>query len=151
MTTANVQQSAQEASQYATFHVGDLLLGLPIHLVQEINRHLEVTSVPHAPNHVRGVINLRGEVVTVVNLAAILGLPVQDITCQTRNVIIHWHDQLIGLVVDQIADIQSIPPDKILPPPGNIRGVEGRFFRGVHAMDEDIIVLLSIQEALAVD
>ena len=151
MTTAKLTQPLQEASQYATFYVGELLLGLPIHIVQEINRHLDVTSVPHAPKYVSGVINLRGEVVTVVNLAAILGLPVNDITCRTRNVVIHWHDQLIGLVVDQISDIQSIPPDKILPPPSNVRGVEGRFFRGVHAMKQDIIVLLSIQEALAVD
>jgi len=151
MTLASLKQPVIESSQYATFYVGDLLLGLPIHLVQEINRHLDVTSVPHAPNYVRGVINLRGEVVTVVNLAAILGLPVDGATCDSRNVIIHWHDQLIGLVVDQIADIQSIPPDKILPSPSNVRGVEGRFFKGVYVMDGEIIVLLSIQEALAVN
>ena len=97
-----------EAVQHVSFHVGDILLGLPIHQVQEINRHLEVTTVPHARSSICGVINLRGDVVSVVDLRKVLGLDPAELTSRSRNVIIHHEDELIGLMVDDVADIMSI-------------------------------------------
>ena len=137
-----------DVPQIATFHVGNLLLGVHIDVVQEINRQLDVTRVPHAPETVLGVINLRGEVVTVVDIRTLLNMPKREITDQCRCVVIHSQDELVGVLVDRVADILSIPQDEIDPAPANIDGVEGRFFQGVHALDNGVVVLLDVEQLL---
>ena len=135
--------------QFATFYVGHMLLGVDIRVVQEINRQSEITQVPHAPDYVRGVINLRGEVATVVDLRSILGLPASDTSRQTRNLIVHHHGEAIGLLVDRISDILTLRDDEINPPPTNVDGVDGRLMSGVCTLDSEIVVLLNIDEVLA--
>lgn len=135
--------------QLATFYVDELLLGMEIDQVQEINRHLDITEIPDAPPNLRGVINLRGDVVTIVDMRSILGLPRQDISDSSRNVVIQSHDEQIGLLVDRIADIVNVDPEEIEPAPANIDGVGGRFFRGVYTMPDSILVLLDVEEALS--
>jgi purine-binding chemotaxis protein CheW len=154
LTTADAIETPPtdgDSIQIATFYLDSLLLGLQINQVQEINRQLEVTSVPHAPSFVKGVINLRGEVVTVVDLRQVLGLPSAEITDDCRNVIIHHRGELVGLLVDQIADILTIESREIDPPPSNVGSVEGKFFRGVHSTDDEIVVILDVDAALDTD
>ncbi len=149
-TTIEPKRAATSKTlQIATFYVDNLLLGLQINQVQEINRHFEVTAVPQSPGFVRGVINLRGEVVTVVDVRQVLGLPPAELTKSSRNVVIHFGGELVGLMVDQIADILTIDSSDIDSPPANIGGVEGRFFKGVHTTERDIVVILDVDEALA--
>jgi purine-binding chemotaxis protein CheW len=135
--------------QFATFYVGRMLLGVDIRVVQEINRQSEITNVPHAPEYVRGVINLRGEVATVVDLRTILGLPKTERSRQTRNLIVHHRGESIGLLVDRISDILTLRADEIDPPPTNVDGVAGRLMSGVCTLDSEIVVLLDIDEVLA--
>lgn len=142
----NVDSTEQ---QYATFYVGELLLGVDIRQVQEINRQLTVTDVPHAPECVRGVINLRGEVTTVMDLRTILGLPGTEITRDTRNLIVNCNEESIGLLVDGISDILTLRSSQIDPPPTNVNGIQGRFFSGVHTLDSEIVVILNIEEVLS--
>ena len=123
--------------QYATFHVGNLLLGVDIRQVQEINRQLEVTDVPQAPKSVRGVINLRGEVTTVIDLRTILGLEQTEVTRSSRNLIVNSKGESIGFLVDKISDIVALKSDQISPAPTNIKGVQGRYFIGVHSLDKE--------------
>src|SRR5262245_12783505 len=106
--------------QYATFYVGPVLLGVDIRIVQEINRQSEITEVPHAPSHVRGVINLRGEVATIVDLRTMFGLSRISTTRESRNLIVHSRGEAIGLLVDQISDILTLRADEVGPPPANI-------------------------------
>ncbi len=134
--------------QFATFYVGNILLGVDIRQVQEINRQLSVTEVPHSPDYVRGVINLRGEVTTVVDLRTILGLPHEDMGREGRNLIVNSQGESIGLLVDRISDILTLRSDQISPPPSNVDGVQGRFLSGVHTLDSEILVILNIEEAL---
>lgn len=149
-TTAVAEKSADVSErQYATFYVGDILLGIDIHQVQEINRQLNVTHVPHAPECVRGVINLRGEVTTVIDLRTILGLPETEVTQKTRNLIVHSQGEAVGLLVDGISDILTLRSDQISPPPTNVDGVQGRFFSGVHTLESEIVVILNLQEVLS--
>jgi purine-binding chemotaxis protein CheW len=134
--------------QLASFYVGDHLLGLDIYHVQEINRQFDITSVPHAPDYVRGVLNLRGEVVTAIDLRRILGLQSVPISAATRNLIVHHRGELVGVLVDRIADILSIPRDGVLPPPSNVIDVDNRFIEGVYTLDNDIVVILDVDEVL---
>jgi len=134
--------------QLATFYVDDLLLGLEIYQVQEINRLLDVTTVPHSPKEVLGVINLRGEVVTVVNLRTVLGIEAKAMTPESRNLIVSHDGELIGLCVDRIADILSLSSEDMMPAPTNISAVDGRFFTGVFTLDNEIIARLNLFEVL---
>ncbi|MBX3424639.1 MAG: purine-binding chemotaxis protein CheW [Pirellulales bacterium] len=135
--------------QFATFYVGDILLGIDIRYVQEINRQLAVTRVPHAPPEVRGVINLRGDVATVIDLRRVLDLPPAELTRDSRNLIVNFDGESIGLLVDRISDILTISEDQIEPPPANVSGLDGRLLAGVHTMKSSIVVLLDIEQALS--
>ncbi len=140
--------SEPSAKQYATFYVGDLLLGVDIHQVQEINRQLDVTSVPGAPDFVRGVINLRGDVATVVDLRTLLGLAETEKTRDTRNLIVHSGGEAIGLWVDRISDILEVSDHEINPTPTNLDGIDNRFFIGVYLLETELVVLLDIDQLL---
>lgn len=143
------RRKAARELQLTTFYVGELLLGIDIDRVQEINRLLDVTAVPRSPDFVRGVINLRGEVVTVVDLRALLGLPKTESTRLTRNMIIKNGDELIGMWVDRISDIVSMREDDLALPPSNVNGIDGRFFKGVYTMEKEILVVLNLSELLS--
>ena len=126
-----------------------MLLGIDIRHVQEINRQLEVTRVPHSPAEVRGVINLRGDVATVIDLRRLLELPPTEVTRESRNLIVNLEGESIGLLVDRISDILTIHEDQIEPSPANVRGIDGRLLTGVHALKSSIVVLLDIEEVFS--
>jgi purine-binding chemotaxis protein CheW len=134
--------------QYTTFYVGDLLLGVDIDVVQEINRQVDVTPVPNSSEHVRGVINLRGEVATVIDLRCVLGLPPSSDSSDTRNLIVHSQGEAIGLCVDRISDILTVATDEVSPPPANVGGIDGRYMLGVYTLDKEIVVLLDVEKVL---
>lgn len=148
-TLETPQTVGAREQQFATFFVGDLLLGVDIRLVQEINRQLDITPVPNAPSHVRGVINLRGEVATVIDLRRVLGLPPAEETRDTRNLIVHSQEEAIGLLVDKISDILTLRPEDVASPPSNIKGIDSRYFRGVHNRGSQIVVLLDVEQVLS--
>lgn len=150
LTLEKKTRLASREVEYATFHVGDLLIGIDIRQVEEINRHLRLTPVPQAPDCVRGVINLRGEVVTVVDLRTILGLEPVDTTRSSRNVIVNSHDERIGMLVDSVADVVTVDSAKVAPPPANVSGIDGKFFQGVFRLEKELLVVLNVQAALAV-
>lgn len=150
MSTATKEEHEVLATemQFATFYVGEVLLGIDIRKVQEINRQLDVTDVPHSPKYVRGVINLRGEVATVIELRTLLGLPAAEVTRESRNLIVHSQSESIGFLVDRISDIMTLRADEIGPPPANIEGIQRRFLKGVHTLEREILVIIDIEEVL---
>ncbi len=137
--------------EIATFYIGDILMGVDIQKVQEINRHVDMTPVPHAPACVRGVINLRGDVVTVVDLRTVLELEPAEINETSRNMIAKAGDEQIGLLVDRIADVVKLTRKEIEPPPANISGIDGRFFDGVYKMQSELLIILNAEEILSAD
>ena len=134
--------------QLVTFYVGELLLGAEIQYVEEINRQVDLTPVAHAHESVRGVMNLRGEVVTVLDLRSILGLGRTETTKSTRNVIVNAGGESIGLLVDRIADVVNAQWSEIKPPPANLTGVDGRFLQGVYELEHELLAVLDIAEVL---
>lgn len=128
--------------ELATFYVADLLLGIPIRGVEEISRHCTITPVPGAPAAVRGVMSLRGEVVTVLDLGVVLGLGKTIFTKQTRNVIVHAGGERIGLLVDRVADVVQATTADLLPPPANMGSADGRMFQAVYRMENELLVLV---------
>lgn len=146
MTAATAIECKEQ--EYATFYVGNALLGLDICQVQEINRNLSVTRVPHASPSIRGVINLRGDVVTVLNLRRILNLGPAEDTRQTRNIIVQAGDEKIGLIVDQLSDVVTTSTDCIEAVPTHLGDIDNRFFTGVYKLEHDLLLLLNVEEII---
>jgi len=153
MTTATLTTTAKstrsEPVQLATYYVADMCLALDIGLIQEIIRDVKVTRVPHAPPQVRGVINLRGEVTTVIDLRQVLGPAPLDTTSDTQTLIVRSQGESIGLIVDRVGDICAVDGGSIVPPPPNVDSVDGRFFHGVCQRKSEIILVLDLEEALS--
>lgn len=136
--------------QFVTFQVGTMRLAVAVSEIHEINRHLDVTPVPHAPETVRGVVNLRGNVVTVMNLHAILGIPPARPTRESRNLVVSVGGELIGLWVDRILDAIDLSESDIEPTPANVQGVDGRFFAGVFTQEAAVALIVILEQVLQV-
>lgn len=149
MPTLNTLPRIARDTELATFYVGDVLMGVPINHVQEINRHQHLTPAPQAPDAVRGVINLRGQVVTVVDLKAVLQLGNTEISRQTRNVIVGVKGEEVALLVDRVADVVQATGDRLEAPPANVGGADGRFFLGVYKLDAELLLVLNVEEVLS--
>jgi purine-binding chemotaxis protein CheW len=137
--------------ELATFYVNDVLLGIDIQHMEEITRQTDVTSVPLAPGCVRGVLNLRGDVVTVVDLRTVMGLPRTKITLRSRNIVVRSEGERIALLVDRVADVVQAVVDEIEPPPANVRGIDGRYFTGVCKLEGELLVMLDVEEVLSAE
>lgn len=138
----------QSNTELATFYVGKALCGLDILGIQEINKHFEVTTVPQASDYVVGVLNLRGRIVTILDLGKKLGLSQIQDSKDNRNIIVHSQDEHIGLMVDSISDVVTANMKLIEPAPSNLKGVNGRFFKGVLKTETSLIGILDIEEVL---
>jgi purine-binding chemotaxis protein CheW len=137
--------------QAATFYVGDLLLGIDIRHVREINHLRTFTRVPQAGPAVLGVVNLRGEVVTVLDLRRLLDHSPGEANRRRRIVVVNDGRESVGLLVDSVADILSIERDKLEARPENISVADARFIQGVHLMKQGLLVLLDVREILQID
>ena len=153
-------------SQYSTFRLGDRLFGLDLMMIREINRILDITPVPHAKNHIRGLINLRGQIVTILDLGVRLGLDRQEIIETSHNIILKTSAELasvrqdgkgvqyvtstdlVGFLVDAIGDVVEADESTIEPPSANVSEAEGGFLSGVIKTDAGLLVLLDINEIL---
>ena len=138
-----------ERIQLATFYLGDICLAVDIGQIQEIMRDVRITHVPYAPPEVSGVINLRGEVSTIIDLRRVLGLPPAPSEEGRRTLIVRSQGESIGLIVDRVADITAVDAAEIVPPPPNVGRVDGQFIRGVCPRESEIIVVLDLEQALS--
>jgi len=134
--------------ELASFFVGEALCGMDILKVQEINKLIEMTRVPQAPDYVLGILNLRGEIVTIIDLGKKLGLKSTEISDKTRNIIVNSKGEHIGLMVEKISDVVQAKFDKIEAPPANIGGVQGKYFTGVLKTKDRLIGILDVGKIL---
>ena len=135
--------------ELATFYAGQALCGMDILKIQEINKLLDMTPVPQAPEYVRGILNLRGQIVTVIDLCKKLGLPEIQVNREVnRNIIVNSENEYVGLLVERISDVVRAEWEEVQPPPANIGGVQGRYFEGVYKTDSSLIGILNAEEVL---
>jgi purine-binding chemotaxis protein CheW len=134
--------------ELASFYVGEALCGMDILKVQEINKLIEMTRVPQAPEYVLGILNLRGEIVTIIDLGKKLGLKTTELNHKTRNIIVNSNGEHIGLMVEQISDVIQAEWEKVEPPPANIGDVQGKYFTGVFKTKDRLIGILDVDKVL---
>lgn len=131
--------------QYCTFELADLFLGIEVRHVQEVLRYQRTTRVPLAPPVVEGLINLRGQIVTAIDLRRRLELPDRPADALPMNVVLRDDDGIVSLLVDSIGDVLEIDTASIQPPPSTLRGVVRDVVRGVRELEHRLLVLLDVE------
>jgi purine-binding chemotaxis protein CheW len=134
--------------ELATFNIGDACCGIDILKVQEINKLTQVTPVPLAPEYVKGILNLRGRIITVVDVGKRLGLPSQCEANHQRNIIVRFENEFIGLLVDSIGDVFRTERGNIEMPPANVTGNQSQYFEGVLKTEKQLISILNLAAVL---
>ncbi len=134
-------------SQFCTFYLDKLLFGVELKGVQEVMRALDMTRVPLAPAVVSGLINLRGQIVTAVDLRRRLELEPSPPGSETMNVVVRSEDGPVSLVVDEIGDVVEVEEDTFEPPPETLRGSVRNMILGVHKLKGRLMHVLDIEKA----
>jgi len=140
--------NAKVDKELATFYVGGALCGIDILNIQEINKHFEITKVPQSSDYVVGILNLRGKIVTIIDLGKKLQLSEIKRDKDSRNIIVNSKDEHIGLLVDSISDVVHCNHEDTEPSPSNLNGIKGKFFSGVLKTEDKLIGILNINEVL---
>lgn len=149
MTEKNTKN--KEIVELATFYIDDALCGMDILKVQEINKLTQMTAVPKAPEYVLGILNLRGQIVTIIDLGRKLGLGRTKVDSDPRNIIVNSPSGHIGLLVSRISDVVSIETERIEAAPANMSGIQGDYFTGVYKTTNNLIGILDVDKILSFD
>ncbi len=131
--------------QYCTFYVDGQYFGLDVLQVQEIIRYQEMTLVPLAPPVVRGLINLRGQIVTAIDLRRRLELEDAPADQLPVNVVVHTDDGAVSLLVDEIGDVLEVPETLFESPPETLRGPAREMIRGAYKLQDRLLLILDTQ------
>lgn len=134
------------SQQFCTFYLDSLFFGIEVHKVQEVIRYQEITRVPLAPDMVRGLINLRGQIITAIDLRRRLQLPPRDAEQLPMNVVVRDDDSIVSLLVDEIGDVQEVPADLFDPTPDTLQGEARQLIRGTYKLRERLLSALNISK-----
>lgn len=149
--TATVADPNDEVLQWVTYRLDEETYGINVMQVQEVLRYTEIAPVPGAPNYVLGIINLRGNVVTVIDTRARFGLPSADITDNTRIVIIESDEHVLGILVDSVAEVVYLRSSEIDSAPNVGTEESAKFIQGVSNRDDELLILVDLNKLLNED
>lgn len=135
--------------QLVTFHIENEIFALHIQNIREINKMVDITRVPNTPHFIRGVINLRGRVIPVVDLRKKLNLPTKENTKDTRIIIIENNNITVGFVVDAVSEVLRIDSSFTEAPPATFAGVESDYISSIAKLEDRLVTLLDLDAVLA--
>lgn len=144
----SLRPGAESSRQYSTFHVGDLFFGVEVLKVQEVLRYQEMTRVPLAPAVIEGLINLRGQIVTAVDLRRTLKLEPRPPGRTPMNMVVRSEEGAVSLLVDEIGDVVEPPPSSYEPPPETMRREQRELIDGVYKLDDRLLLVLNTERVL---
>ena len=145
------QQLSGEVVQVVSFRLGTEEYGVDISQVQEIIRMVEITHVPRAPHFMEGVINLRGQLIPIIDLRTRFGMVRIDATKSTRIIVTEIGNKRVGIVVDSVSEVLNIPIENVEDAPEMIAGVGTEYIQGVGKMDERLIIMLDLTMVISGD
>ena len=131
-----------------TFTIGTTLLCISTLHIQEIIKIIDITDVPRSSDHVLGILNLRGRIVTVFDLGKRLSLGACSMTDLSRIIIVDDGSEAVGLLVDQVVDVIPIHPESIQPTPANLNSIQGSYFENVYRCSDGLVGLLNLDAIL---
>ncbi len=140
----DTMQHSGELVQVVSFHLGNEEYGVDISQVQEIIRMVEITHVPRAPHFMEGVINLRGQLIPIIDLRTRFSMARAPQTKSTRIVVTEIGNKRVGIVVDSVSEVINIPIEQIEEAPDMIAGVGTEYIQGVGKLNERLVILLDL-------
>jgi purine-binding chemotaxis protein CheW len=142
-------QLSGKTLQVVTFALGSEEYGVDIAQVQEINRMVTITHVPRAPQFMEGVINLRGQLIPIIDLRSRFGMDRSERTKNTRIVVTEIGSKRIGMVVDSVSEVLRVPVEQIEDAPDLVAGIDTEYIRGVGKMGDRLIIMLDLSRVIS--
>ena len=138
-----------QVDRYLAFSVDCTVIGLEINIVSEIISMIPITQVPEAPNYVKGVINLRGKILPVIDMRLKFKKEFIEYSERTCIVVVDMADIPVGLIVDNVEEVLYIPEESIVPPPDFKTGIQNRYIKGIGKIDNQVKLLLDCERILS--
>lgn len=138
-----------ESKQFATFHLDGLFFGVEVLNVQEVIRYQEMTRVPIAPAMIQGLINLRGQIVTAIDLRRRLELPPRPPGQLPMNVVVRTDEGAVSLLVDEIGDVVEVEVGAYERAPETLKGVARELVSGVYKLKDSLLLILDTERTLS--
>ncbi len=139
-----------DEKQFCTFYLDDLFFGVEVLKVQEVFRFQEMTSVPLASKVVKGLINLRGQIITAIDLRQRLELDGLEEGKLPMNIVVRTNDGAVSLLVDEIGDVVEVPYESYEPPPDTVKGTTRELVQGVYKLQDKLLLILDTEKAVQV-
>ncbi|MGN6600672.1 MAG: chemotaxis protein CheW [Actinomycetales bacterium] len=143
-------RTVASSTQFATFTLAGHLFGVRVSRVQEVLRYQVATRVPMAPDAVGGLINLRGQVVTAIDLRTRLGLPARPAGAEPMNVVVRVGDEAVSMLVDSIGDVVDVETDAFEAPPDTLSGPGRDLLHGAYKLEGRLLLALDVDRAVSV-
>ncbi|MGE0484900.1 MAG: chemotaxis protein CheW [Gammaproteobacteria bacterium] len=147
--SAVFEEKPDELLRWVTFRLADEAYGINVMQVQEVLRITDVAPVPGAPHFVMGIINLRGNVVTVLDMRKLLNLMPGEITDHSRIMVIESGNVTVGLLVDSVAEVVNISASQIDPAPNVGNDDSSRYIQGVYSRTDEILILIDLNKLIS--
>lgn len=148
MTEDRMDSSTDQWEQLVVFRLANEFYGVDIGAVNTIIRMQEITEIPQTPVFVEGVINLRGSIIPVIDLRKRFALPVEEMSKASRIVVVESSGQMIGMIVDAVAETLRLPLSDIEPPSPVIASIDAEYLRGVGKQENRLVILLDLERVL---
>ena len=153
MSTANQQQPKAETTlnellQLVTFHIANEEFAVDILNIQGINRMVEITKVPNAPEFGEGIINLRGRVIPLICLRKRLGMPEREYDKATRFIVVEMNSRVIGFIVDSVSEVLRISSSITEHTPPMVSSIDSEFITGIAKLNDRLLILLDLERVL---
>lgn len=143
-----VENEDTQKDKYLTFHLAKEDYGIEIRYVMEIIGIQKITEVPDMPHFVKGVINLRGKVIPVMDVRLRFNLPPREYDDRTCIVVVRIKDHEVGLVVDEVSEVADIPENRVEPPPRGTRAGGNDYIQGIGKIGDEVKILLNVNKLL---
>ena len=154
---ADIMNSEEQTSEdtqhgrFLTFTLDDNVYGIPIKFVTEIIGMQAITPVPETPDYLKGITNLRGKIIPLIDVRLKFGKNEIEYNERTCVIVVEVEDLSVGLIVDMVDDVLTIPDDKIAPPPIGTGGYDNRYIEGIGQAESQVILLLDAERILKSD
>ncbi len=142
------REAAQEGREYLSFVLGEAQYGIDILKVQEIRTYEPPTRIANTPAFIKGVINLRGNIVPIIDLRVKFGLPEQRYDTQTVVIVLNVAKRTIGVVVDGVSDVLAVPASEIKPPPELSGALDTQYLLGLATVAGQMLIIIDIEKLL---
>lgn len=148
MTSESIEKSADQAQEFLSFTLGEEHYAVDIMKVQEIRGWEKATKIANAPDFIKGVINLRGDIVPIVDLRIKFNVGEPTYNEFTIVIVLQIHSRIVGIVVDSVSDVVRLTPEQIRPAPEFGVAFDSRYLDGLASVDDQMIILVDIAELI---